>query len=864
MAKRTSSPSLSAERRAQAADPTTRPAQLESLAREYPDEVARNPNCPTALWLALAEAHTDAFFDNPAFSLWELGGCEGLAAAPYSTALSLVKHPRASPLMLDILAERGEEGFWRLWVKHPALSTLTLSRMASRVDSMVQAAVARHPQCPEEILRTFLWDRVSHVRGAASRHPRAPRDVLEELYALGADARLQNVSPTGRAFSEEELRALAARGDFGRQIAAHYPNAPRDILDLAAQHHEWSILLANPNTPPDLLARLSLRVSGTRMCERAVRHPKAPPELLTQLMLCEEAPLRALAVKHPNAPRALHQLLMRAGATPALAPTAPPDPYLSAAALAKLAGLGLFGKQLAARHPKSQPSLLNKLATERRIAIDMALLENPSTPAQARAEVWSRRQGQVARVAPRSWLDALATIEKCTHLQLAGLLGNPHTTRQERARILWPLRTSSPLTGLATNTSISEDEANTIARHPAWTVRAAIAAHPKLPRETRRAALYHAEPGVRAAASSAAPREDLWPLWRAGASADLRSLAMRPASVLKTEERAALCAGGHWGEVLSRLQPERKPLPWKPGLLHSARAIEDVWCALFRSEHLPRVHNIYELVGGVWSQSICGLKLPQPVAPRLVRRLAEQLRDNPAAQPAAIEWLQRCANRRAKKLPYGEIMADPRIDWERHTDPLLLRSYRWSFAHNPALSPERIAALLASERPVHEPGRGPLSLRRALALNPATPEELWKRLLTAARDKQRRPKQLITRRLLWERTETPPLSPWLGQAFPQAPTEVDSWSLLARSTREVVGLAWVSRGEEPRAVSLFVGHAYQPLSLAQELQTTLLRLSWWLGARNPSAPPIQWIDDEPAPTPHQTARPGRARRGSGD
>jgi len=354
-----------------AADPQTPPARLAHLLADANLHVrraaARNPHAPadTLDLLHRAGATSDLTGTRPA-----LPG--SLTPADFETLVPLGEYARG------------------LAARHPAATAPVLDELAASERTALRRHAAQHPHTTADTLHVLATDADANVRQHAAAHPNLSPETLATLTRAGATPGL-DASTTPAPNHTPDFDTLADSGPFARQLAARHPDCPADLLERLATdpHRDVRAAVAhNPHAPAALLSQLA-DTDDPDLRLRLARHPHLAPDTLDDLARDPDANLRALVAQHPAVPADLlarlavdgahavrahvaahprfpdsaKQNITAAGSTPDLQGFAEPDPTVTPDALDRLARAGHWGKQLAARHPNTDPDTLAQLAT---------------------------------------------------------------------------------------------------------------------------------------------------------------------------------------------------------------------------------------------------------------------------------------------------------------------------------------------------------------------------------------------------------------------------------------------------------------------------------------------------------------------
>ena len=382
---------------AQAADPTTAPDELRSLAG-LPDPdcelrrlVARNPNASMELLLQLALVVPGDVLQNPVLSLY------------------LMESPQAffrSPMVVQNLLGSGPLPAWFV----DALQAHWSPDEDSFVMRRIGEWLARAPETSPEVVEKLCTCMNPEARAAASCRPEAPAGRLELLRKAGSDRSMREAGKRRGPIEEGELREVARMGYWGAWLAASHPQAPLDLLEEFAEDRRPTVVAAvasNGRAPAGLLERLAGHPSyvvrrqmtqnrGTRReaLERLARSNE--PDVVRLVLLHEQAPPELLASFAGN--RSFHGTLAAARRTPpGLLEGFVKDP-------------SLYVRRQAARNPSTPPGALEQLAQDPRYEVRLSALLNPSLPwewverltTDRSKEVRARAERRLARRRPKT------------------------------------------------------------------------------------------------------------------------------------------------------------------------------------------------------------------------------------------------------------------------------------------------------------------------------------------------------------------------------------------------------------------------------------------------------------------------------
>jgi hypothetical protein len=194
---------------------------------------------------------------------------------------------------------------------------------------------------------------------------------------------------------EGDFSLLAQLGPWGRYLIARHPDCPVDLLTKISSDPEWQVhsgLLDNPNTPTALIGQIldaptteemgiiqslsQQEISTEESVQLALhpspavrfamaRHPAAKPDILGLLASDGVKEIRRLAARHRQTDTVIVQRLVQAGSMPDLMGLRKPDPEMSSDEIRALLKGGVWARQLAVRHPKSDANTLARLLCDR-------------------------------------------------------------------------------------------------------------------------------------------------------------------------------------------------------------------------------------------------------------------------------------------------------------------------------------------------------------------------------------------------------------------------------------------------------------------------------------------------------------------
>jgi hypothetical protein len=349
-------------------------------------EAARHPNTPHALIVLMQRAGANATLTGPA------------SPAPTLAGQTLSRLSQGGPWARQLAAA------------HPNTPSQSLQSLAQDDRLNVRRALLKQSALTGDVWRALLTDSDAHLRAETAARADAPVELCGLLHRAGSslDLREPAASIEPDRTTGEELHHLSQLGPWARWLAARHPRTPRETIEpLTRDPVGWVRLgvIDHPQAPPDFLESIA-PLADPDTQTRLAAHPQATAELLDKLAaeanvhirlaVAEHAhtspetlhglaqdgaqPVRQAAAAHANTSPDVLTLLQRAGSTADLTGFAQPDPDLSPAALALLAGGGLWARQLVARHPSSTSDLLASLIGDGDFRVREAVAQHPNRP----------------------------------------------------------------------------------------------------------------------------------------------------------------------------------------------------------------------------------------------------------------------------------------------------------------------------------------------------------------------------------------------------------------------------------------------------------------------------------------------------
>ena len=231
---------------------------------------------------------------------------------------------------------------------------------------------------PIEKYHSYIWEFIKDFEGE-EKLAYAP---AEELQKSMGDIKVRRFLAGSSKTSPEALMKLAEDEDeMVLDNLAENPNTPPEVLaKLEEDEIALDQLVRNPNTPPEVLAKLSNK-EDIEILGLVAKNPNTPPEVLIKFANHEESFLREKVAKNPNTPPEVLIKLAEDGLWTiqegvAKNPNAPPEALLKVIENAD----SVMILEIVARNPNAPSEVLMKLAEDSRADVRMLVAENPNTP----------------------------------------------------------------------------------------------------------------------------------------------------------------------------------------------------------------------------------------------------------------------------------------------------------------------------------------------------------------------------------------------------------------------------------------------------------------------------------------------------
>ena len=393
-----------------AANPRTPPEALEAFIEDYWEvlqSLAGNPGTPEQLFARLAED-----------GIWR-GHTRGDKAD--SQAYNIRRYIRCS------------------LGKNPRCPREILAKFAGAREKTIRIAVAQNPSTPPELLAKLSEDAEYLVRYYTAQNPSTPKEHLRLLYRASGIRTLGDILTVDKgavkpdpSLPKEALASLAKGGGFARTLAAINPRTPKEALETLAGDALCAVrtaLAMNQEAPPEILFALA----GDRrevVRRAAAENPRLPLLALERLLVDDSSRVAAIAEKNPGLRLYLSssQRDIRA-----LVEATSLDLSLAEEDLERFSGYGYKARRLAARHPKTPPAALSRLAKDPNSAIRHQVAQAPrANPLAWRAIAELRdpiARGRLSRRPASRWSSSRSSPGIADKRVRARAAANPRTPR---------------------------------------------------------------------------------------------------------------------------------------------------------------------------------------------------------------------------------------------------------------------------------------------------------------------------------------------------------------------------------------------------------------------------------------------------
>lgn len=280
---------------------TNTQASAESLAILLKREIcrntlAKNPNTPCQLLIALAESNYKNVFYNPSLPFEILNRLAG--EENYEAMWALERHPDTTFDTLKILADKGNYGAMSALARHPDTNIETLRILAEKGNSVAMSALARNPDTDSETLKQLAEEGDHSVISALLENPNTPLELLESSIIKEHN---YSYNPKLAIFLAQNNNVSVDTLSFLAKKYTHY----LDVRISIAQ---------NKNVTSEILDALIYNYNGNkhkgvRLCLELAKHPNASAELLVFLSKIKDVEVVNAVANNLNTPEDLRLIL---------------------------------------------------------------------------------------------------------------------------------------------------------------------------------------------------------------------------------------------------------------------------------------------------------------------------------------------------------------------------------------------------------------------------------------------------------------------------------------------------------------------------------------------------------------------------
>jgi pimeloyl-ACP methyl ester carboxylesterase len=265
---------------------------------------------------------------------------------------------------------------------HEELGMLYLLRttLADLLEKIAWISQINYHEITLRSARSLLHHPLAELRLAAAKEPTIPKEELDAMYQIGATQDLSGIIKDPLPAEEWLIKRLSRGGYFARWLVAQHPATDAKVLGrlVYAESPIAALALCHINTSEETLLRVAQQ-KNKPLHLAMLRRAKLPESVLWWLVSSEHAEVRQGAARRPESEE-ISEHLRAAGAAESLVGFKEATRECAVEVLERLAGLGLYGQQLAARHPKTPSIYLNQFAASLRPSLRVLAARNPSTP----------------------------------------------------------------------------------------------------------------------------------------------------------------------------------------------------------------------------------------------------------------------------------------------------------------------------------------------------------------------------------------------------------------------------------------------------------------------------------------------------
>lgn len=258
--------------------------------------LAKNPNTPCQLLVALAESNYKNVFYNPSLPFETLNRLA--EKENYEAMWALERHPDTTFDTLKILADKGNYGAMSALTRHSDTTFAMLEILADKGNFAAMSALAKHPDTDPETLKKLAEEGNHYAISALLENPKTPIELLESLVIKEHDhsyhPQLAIFLAQNNNVSVNTLIFLARKHTHNLDVrisTAQNENATSEILN---------VLVYNQN---------GNKHKGVRLCLALAKHPNTSAELLTFLSKIKDAEVVKAVANNLNTPEDLRWFL---------------------------------------------------------------------------------------------------------------------------------------------------------------------------------------------------------------------------------------------------------------------------------------------------------------------------------------------------------------------------------------------------------------------------------------------------------------------------------------------------------------------------------------------------------------------------
>lgn len=509
-----------------AKNPAAPPHLLADLSDSYDavtrQNVASNPNTPTAVLFELGCEFPEELLSNPIFTLLQLENPNLVSQIPTATLASLYKSPNVPDSFIEWGIKQGNGELYLALTMNPKLSHSLLEKLLYCKDFWATEATVLHINYSRGKLSYGEEDAIQSV-WSIYWGDEDYRDSLRQLKWF--EPIYQKIAPILFKNNSSLLDSLVSYGEDlaadpnleERLTLAKSPDTTRETLvELAFDRNIWirRNVAKNPKTPPEILELLAYdrdtfvreNVAASRTAnektlqqlsqdsmasirQRVAKNPKTPPDVLRQLAIAGDRTICNRVAINPNTPASVLENFYREKDYSFYLARNPNTPVAILTELAQ--SQDRLIREGTARNPRTPNFMLKRLALDGQDTIRQALAQNPQIPEALSIKLLSDRSKRVLQFATVRYLadypDGLSVV----------LQHYPQSCTQDFSFFILLLHPDIPSDLLIEHS-----------RSSAWRIRYAIASHAKTPLDILCHLTHDANRIVRSAAIATLRRDE--------------------------------------------------------------------------------------------------------------------------------------------------------------------------------------------------------------------------------------------------------------------------------------------------------------------------------------------------------------------